>query len=628
MKKFLWLIFLLVLGIKVEASEVYYSNYSDYSDYQQEEVLKTDLIDVISEERYLWYKNIKSLGDYQLYNLEDDFSDECYLTDYSDWEDKKVDNPGYIYETRNQYQYTKAKTARYIHLYDLQGSYGAFRITELTVKVNNKEIKYNYTCDGCLPGFDDYINNGISEENMSYIDNGGSLIIDLGKKYPLNQIEVIFYIFDLGPSDKLYTFGYSNDKKDVFIAQNYILDFSDYHWSNAKKEVKKVTDLNIDLTEWTTKEILYEPINDEGIIKTDIIKQYRYREKWCLTYFNNKEYYPKYMNSSIDDYIYRDDESVKTFYSYRTRDRLEIDIFDITNKNFDLNNFIVAATDDVVIKDNIDWNKNGKYEIVFTLNDLKITKSVTLNIASNTISELEKEIFDLKQELLNLQDKVLEQQQFYEEKIKELEIKLTNCQSNNNCLKKTLEQKESIIKNQEKELISLNDKINNLQVKLNNKTDQITYLNQDNQLLKDKINELNSQIEQLKLSTSDLNQEILNEYNNKMIDLINLNSFYRKKIDELREDLKSLNEDTNKNLTDKNRKIFEYEKTISELKTKLQGDCINNLENEKNNNDNLNNKLNDYILKINGHRLFDITLIILLLLFLIYTIYKMQKPKK
>ena len=616
--------------IKAEAKEVYYSDYSNFSKYQEEEVFESDIVDVEVEQRYLWYKENKVLGDYKLYNLEDNFSDECYLTEYSNWQNEKIDNSGYIYETRNKYEYTKAKTARYIHLYNLQGSYGAFRITELTIKVNNQEINYDYTCEGCLPGFDDYINNGIYDENMSYIDNGGSLVIDLGSDYPLNQIEVIFYIFDLGSSDKLYTFGYSNDKKDIFIAQSYVLKFADYHWSNAKKETKKITDLNIALKDWTTTEISYEEKNDNSIVDTKITTQYRYQEKWCKIYQNEKEYYPEYSINAIDDYIYCDENSQKSFYRYRIRDKLEIDIFEITEPNVDLKDFIVTSTDEVVINSNIDWSKNGMYEITFILNDLEVTKEVILNIDSNTIAELEKEIVTLKQQLSNLQAELLEQKQSYEEKINNLEEELKSCQLNNDCLQKQLKQKEQIIKEQEEILVNLNDKINKLQVELSIKIDELSYLAQDNNLLQDKINKLNEQINQLKINASNLNQDILVEYNSKIKDLTNINQFYRQKIDELREDLKQLNEQTNESLKDKNNLINQYEQLITELQSKLNGEnaCLNNLEKEQNNNENLNDKLNDYILKINGHRFFNITMIILLLLFLIYIIYKMKNPKK
>ncbi len=628
MKKILWLIFLLVFAVKVEAKEIYYSDYSNFSEFQQEEVINSDIVEVEKEERYLWYKEIQEEQDYQLYNLEDSFSDDCYFTEYSNWQNEKIDNPGYIYDERNVYQYKKAKSVRYIHLYNLQGSYGAFRMTELTIKVNNKEIDYKYTCEGCLSGFDDYINNGIYDENKSYINNGGSLIIDLGKQYPLNQIEVIFYIFDLGPSDKLYTIGYSTDKKDIFIAQSYILNFADEYWDNALKVVKKITDLNISLQEWTTSKTSYEIDDDASIVDTKVTKQYRYQEKWCKVYQKKKEYYQEYSNKAIDDYIYRDEESKKTFYRYRTRDKLEIDVYDITDENFDLNNFIITSTDEVEITNNIDWNKNGIYDITFTLNDLIVTKSVNLNIDSNTIDELEKEILILEQQISNLEEDLKKQKKYYEEQLEILEEKLNNCQSDNNCLKEILEEKELIIKNQEEQLISLNDKINQLQAEINSKIDEIIYLNQNNELLKDKITKLNEEIIKLKNNTSNLNQEVINEYN-KTNDLIIINQFYKEKIDELTEDLNLLNESTNKKLTDKNNLINQYEQKIKELEDKLnENQCLTDLKKEQNTNEDLNNKLNNYVLKITSNRIFDITMIVLFLLLLLYVIFKNQKPKK
>ena len=501
-------------------------------------------------------------------------------------------------------------------------------MTELTIKVNNKEIDYKYTCEGCLSGFDDYINNGIYDENKSYINNGGSLIIDLGKQYPLNQIEVIFYIFDLGPSDKLYTIGYSTDKKDIFIAQSYILNFADEYWDNALKVVKKITDLNISLQEWTTSETSYEIDDDASIVDTKVTKQYRYQEKWCKVYQKKKEYYQEYSNKAIDDYIYRDEESKKTFYRYRTRDKLEIDVYDITDENFDLNNFIVTSTDEVEITNNIDWNKNGIYDITFTLNDLIVTKSVNLNIDSNTIDKLEKEILILEQQISNLEEDLKKQKKYYEEQLEKLEEKLNNCQSDNNCLKEILEEKELIIKNQEEQLISLNDKINQLQAEINSKIDEIIYLNQNNELLKDKITKLNEEIIKLKNNTSNLNQEVINEYN-KTNDLIIINQFYKEKIDELTEDLNLLNESTNKKLTDKNNLINQYEQKIKELEDKLnENQCLTDLKKEQNTNEDLNNKLNNYVLKITSNRIFDITMIVLFLLLLLYVIFKNQKPKK
>ena len=624
MKKLLWLLFVALTMIKVEASEVFYSDYTEFSPYQEEVIKKDDCTNIISEERYRWYKNEQILKGYIPYNENDTFTNNCYLTQPSDWSTEKIENVAYVYETRTKYEYTKAKKARYIHLYDLQGSYGAFRITELAIMVNGEEIDYSFTCEGCWENFEQYINNGIYDENKSYIDNGGSLIIDLGKQYPLNQIEVIFYIFDLGPSDKLYTIGYSTDKKDIFIAQSYILNFADEYWDNALKVVKKITDLNISLQEWTTSETSYEIDDDASIVDTKVTKQYRYQEKWCKVYQKKKEYYQEYSNKAIDDYIYRDEESKKTFYRYRTRDKLEIDVYDITDENFDLNNFIITSTDEVEITNNIDWNKNGIYDITFTLNDLIVTKSVNLNIDSNTIDELEKEILILEQQISNLEEDLKKQKKYYEEQLEILEEKLNNCQSDNNCLKEILEEKELIIKNQEEQLISLNDKINQLQAEINSKIDEIIYLNQNNELLKDKITKLNAEIIKLKNNTSNLNQEVINEYN-KTNDLIIINQFYKEKIDELTEDLNLLNESTNKKLTDKNNLINQYEQKIKELEDKLnENQCLTDLKKEQNTNEDLNN----YVLKITSNRIFDITMIVLFLLLLLYVIFKNQKPKK
>ena len=286
MKKILWLIFLCLIINKVDA-KVYYSEYSEFSPFQEEEVTSSDTIDVIKEERYLWYKNVETLGDYKLYNNVDNFSDNCYMTEFTDWDNQKIDNIGYVYEERNAYNYTMSKGVRYIHLYNLQGSYGSFRIPELEIKYKDNSLNYTYTCEGCLEGFDDYIHNGIYEENESYITNGGSLIIDLGREYPIHLIDVIFYIFDLGNSDKLYTIGYSTDKNNIFISKSYNLKFSDWHWTNAVKIVQDISQL--DEKDWKYNEITIGIRNNDFVINKESIKQYRYQEKWCKVYEIGKE---------------------------------------------------------------------------------------------------------------------------------------------------------------------------------------------------------------------------------------------------------------------------------------------------------------------------------------------------
>ena len=59
MKKILWLIFLNIVLINFVSAKVYYSDYSDFSEFQEKEIVASDTIDVIKEERYLWYRDKK-----------------------------------------------------------------------------------------------------------------------------------------------------------------------------------------------------------------------------------------------------------------------------------------------------------------------------------------------------------------------------------------------------------------------------------------------------------------------------------------------------------------------------------------------------------------------------------------
>lgn len=480
MKKFLWLIFLCLTLINKIDAKVYYSEYSEFSPFQENEIFPSDTVDVIEEERYLWYKDKEILGEYKLYNNVDNFSDDCYLTEFTNWSNKKIDNIGYFYEERNVYNYTMAKGVRYIHLYNLQGSYGSFRIPELDIKYKGKSLNYTYTCEGCLEGFDDYIHNGIYEENKSYIANGGSLIIDLGKEYPIHLIDVIFYIFDLGNSDKLYTIGYSTDKNNLLYSKQYNLQFSDEYWKNAVKRIHNTDEINTGI--WQYNEIYVGLRNNDFVINKENFKQYRYQEKWCKVYEKVQEY-SDYSKEPIGDYINKLEDSLKYFYSYRKREKLELNIKEITNNNFNLNDFIIFSSDEVKINNNIDWNKNGIYDISFQVNDFIVNEKVKLNIESNTIEELKQTIIELKKE--------------YENKIKELENELNNCKLDKDCLNKKIEelkqQYESEISNLNNQLLSYQNKINNLENGNN------TYL--------EKINELEEDIKNLNVGIGNISKE-------------------------------------------------------------------------------------------------------------------------
>ena len=569
MKKYLWLLFMFIMVTKVEASEVFYSDYTDFSPYQGNVIEMDDCTNVISEDRYLWYKNEEILKDYMPYNKDDSFSEDCYLSQPTDWSTEKKEDSAYVYETRTKYEYTKAKEVRYIHLYDLQGSYDAFRITELMVMINGQNLNYSFTCEGCWDNFEKYINNGIYDENKSYIDNGGSLIIDLGKEYPLNQIEIVFYLFDLGPSEKLYTLGFADKYNNILVSKKYNLDFADQYWINALKLTTNIYDLNSNVNDWTYKEISYQNIIDDSIIDTVISEEYRYQVKWCRPYEVAKKYYPEYSKEAIDSYNIRDDSSKKTFYSYQTRDKLELNISEITNKNFDLNNFIVFSSDEVDIIENIDWNKNGNYDVIFKLNDIEVTKSIVLNIDTNTIEELKSEIERLNDKLKQLITDFNRSSDEYEQKISDLNQQLNDCQADNECLNKIIKDKNDLIANYEKQILNLSNEVNKLQVALDEEVSKVDVLIIDNNDLHSIIDVLRNEIKKLQINSLNLNQQLIQDYELKINNLIALNDFYKNKITELEGDLSYLNNSFSGILKDKDSIIDEYLEEITALNQQL-----------------------------------------------------------
>ena len=657
MKKLIWLLFLIpIFIVKVNASEVYYSEFSDFSPFQEEKVENSDIVNVIEETRYLWYKNSKILGNYKLYDGSNNLSlEDCYETEYSSWsETLPVNNVGRIYEQRIKYEYIMAERVRYIHLYDLQGSYGAFRIPELMIKVNNNEINYTYECIGCWEDFDKYIHNGIYAENSSYIDNGGSLIIDLGGEYPIDDIEIIFYIFDLGDVDKTYTVGFSKDLYYIYASKSNILKFSDIHWSNSKLINHTIYDLNIPSNYWTTYIMRYTPLDSEYIISTTTTNQYRYKERYCPTYTLYKEYNTYYTKEAIDDYVYKDDSKTKIFYSYQTRDKLEIDVYDITDSNFDLNDFVIYSSSEYEIESNIDFNKNGEYDLVFTLNDIVVNKKVKLDLKENTIKEYENQIKKLQEELNKSKEDYDSQELFYTNKIKELEERISNlnndlinceetCEIDKECLNNLIKEKEKLIEEYELNISELSDKVNKLQIELNNKIAEIESLKNINTNQNKEITDLKEFIEKLKKESKELNEKIISDYNKKLEALNNLNEIYIRRISDLEKEIKIFNDklanivkekqtleltlqeqlDLNNNLKEENNQINQH------LKQQIKDNdtLVSKLKNETQEKENLNNKLNSYVLKIESFKFTDIFwFYILILLFIIgVIIYRLRK---
>ena len=557
MKKILWLIILIpIFMTRAWASETYYSEYTDFSNYQEEKIEKSDTVNVEEVTMYKWYKEIIVPGEYKLYNTVDNFTDDCYETQYSNWSSSKTQQTeATILDERVMYNYQMIKPIRYIHLYNLDGSFSSFRITELQTFYNDEEINYTYSCVGCWQNFDKYIHNGVYAENMSIIDDGGSLIIDLGKEYPIDKIKLVIYLFDMGSEDKKYTIGFSNDGQNVLFNRSYSQQFELYYAKDSIRYEYSLKDFNIDNDLW-----LYQ-LTDDKYIDNDFVynrtsyNEYRYKERLCRMSTIEKEYYPQYSINSVGEYTLRD--SPKTFNRYQTRDKLQLSIHDITEKYYDLNNFVLYNSDKYTINHNIDWEKNGTYNINFILNEIYISKNVNVNILSNAIAEKEDEINDLKEQFNNA---VEDYQKIIEKLEKNNQDYLNNLNTLNN------------------EIIEINKKIEDIQEKDVEQNEDILRLR-----------------EYLELK--------IQEHNNKIIELENTNKLYLENLNVLATSINNIekrlslieNENFKEQILSLRTELNEY---IKEYLTKIEyleqfnNNSIKQLENINLSIENLNEYLN------------------------------------
>lgn len=594
MKKVLWLLCLLPIFMgKVYASDIYYSDYSTFSNWSENKVDASDIKNVETEKRYLWYQMERTLGDYKLYEKEGNFSDDCYVTDKSNWSTiKPAQTDSRTIYTRNQYTYELVKGARYIHFTDIKGSYGALRFTELRVIVDGKDLAYQVECKDCREGFENYIHNGIIAENKSYIHNGGSLIIDLGKIYPIHKIEIQFYLFDMGTDTKTYKIGFSEDKTDIYASKNYSLNFTHATYDETKYITHTISNMDIPQTNWVSVITTTTPDTSEFQLSSSVKTEYAYDEKWCKVYIEEKKYNTVYTKNAIGSYTFCDENHAKIFYRYQTRDKLELsDNSIITQRNFDMNNLVVNSTKPYTIEQNIDLTKNGIYPVTFKSGAITATKEVTVRILENEMDGYEEEISVLKEqikgyqnEIINLQEQLKQLQDSWQnektnydnrilnldEQIKNLQNELGSCQANcqrdQECLQALIEEKDNLLKEYEDRLLTLSNQINEYQLQIQNQKEELAHLTNENEEYQDTIASLKQQIEDLTRTSKELNETVIKDYQEQLKEKEALLEEYTVQIEQLNEQLKYLQENIEKIKQDKNQSDQNNQELQSMLK--------------------------------------------------------------
>jgi len=647
MKKMIWLIFLFFPIFEVRA-ETYYSDYR----ISNEVVTTSDTAKVEKVKLYKWYE-IGQATKHSLYDGNEGY--DC-STKTSNWQTERLEtNIGRTEEIRKTYQYQLSKGVRYIHLTDLNGSYGALRITELSIYVDGKPINYSYECNGCHDGFKEHINNGIWDENESYISNGGSLVLDLGEEYPASKVSMTMYLFDLGSANKTYTISFSTTKRDLYINKSYSHTFNDIHWENALRLDYDINAFNTD--DWYTYITTSGSVNNDLFVSRKLVKtEYRYKEKWCYYDYEKKNYIDGYYEAAPTSTAKRGTEYISE-NRYYVRDKIDIaDNIILTSVDDKISDFITSTTQYDLAYD-FDKTVNGTYNVTIKTPYIIINKEVTVLNKDTIIAELEKEIADLKSKIEKNNQQIAELENTVENKnntISELE------KENESYLQKITELNKQLIVNDEaiakleKEITDLKEKLDNNQQKLNElketiKNNKITisdlkkenkdYNKQIDKLLKEneKLKDSNTIIPELEKENKDYHEKIekllqeINKLENNNKTLQDNNKAYREKINELVKANDKLNSDLKLVINHEKELTNYYDNKIvicNNEKDSLNREVNNltiKLEETNNKNDNIDANV-DYLLRIKRQDIADnwylIVLIILLLILLLIKILK------
>ena len=358
-KKIIFIIIIVLCFYKNVYAETFYGEYrlvNEYDKYKEDEVLI---------EKYKIYNTYKK----EYIDLGYMKDNNIYIKDENDYIEETIydlENDEYIEivtPTKDTFEFT---------LYNLP----LFtKINELEIYIDNK--KYNY-----------FIYNrhmlGNTINNMN--DNDYDTIFNhVNDKY----ITLLFYRTDI---ENIKIIIYTEECKDANFELTLTYNKIPITLTNNKKN-KHIITFKYDET------IDYEQIN---YINKKTIKLYKYYKENIIK-LNN--YVRNGDNIIIDDY--------KDIYNIYVRDKLVLkDKLVINKKNTKVLDLIEYSTDDVLVDcNNIDYNKNDKYTCNFILNDIKISKEITIDIKENMeinniiFSEL-KENVEETQELSEIKEEI------------------------------------------------------------------------------------------------------------------------------------------------------------------------------------------------------------------------------
>ncbi len=329
MKK-IFLIIIFILSIENVSAKTYYTEYSNFSDYSTNYIESSD-ITLVEEAKFYKYYNEEIVGDYYMttptgYILNNN-NFKIIESEYSKELPFSLENREII--EKEFYYYSKLKGVSFIHLTNL-----------VNFDINKIEVFYN----------DEIIDYEIKELENEYT-------IDLKNEYDPNNLKILFNFNE--SNDVVFEIILNNSEvpDSIFYKNKYMyqLVFGDVTYSDFYLVNKEIT---------TSREEYVRELNNETL---EIKTEYKTIDTYFYCYKINK-IYSDYLEVNTN-YQYKSNDYI-TYYRYKTRDKIEImDDIVITDKNYNLLDYINSTNLDIGVFNYIDINKNGEYKITYKVDE-------------------------------------------------------------------------------------------------------------------------------------------------------------------------------------------------------------------------------------------------------------------
>lgn len=386
MKKIVLFIILVFLTINVNA-KTYYSDYSEYK-LVDEKVEKSDIFDVKIEEKYLIYKEDKTEAFYPSYMEIEDMvkTDETKIVTSSWLDEKPNELIGRNIIEKIVYEYQNMKKIRYLKLTGLINSKDNLHFTELNIF--NKTKKLDYEIKSNIEGIEKIKDSDLT--NYVVLDKNDEIIIDLKENVDITDLAIMYHFHITETSDIYFTMElYGEEFENIYAKRtiyspvninqfeypSYLIDEDHFNLENPLYEEKQISETKIKQTKFN--------------IVNEIIK-YKTEDLYIKYEKVDREYLDDYYLEPIEGYKL-DLDSVKEFYYVRIRDKVEIsDELIIRNYDTKLEDFIkYTTTNDIRITSNMNYYKNGTYDINFILPFKTVKEKLIVDISENYIKALE-----------------------------------------------------------------------------------------------------------------------------------------------------------------------------------------------------------------------------------------------